>query len=296
MTSDRTVSGADERIRPVEDDRADWSDAHSFTVWDPASGLFLVARMAVLPNAPAATAGVLAWHGTRPDYAYGHALDEAPLADWDDLAVAGLRFQELEALETWEVNLDDGDNGLSLQWHGTSAAVAYDVPPAFGAGHYEQACRVTGEATLHGRTVKVDHGLGQREHTWGVRDLDALAATGGWCAVTGFLGTGDDFDERTFDVLDLGTGGGGGTGFVRDGAEDLRVIEVHRGADDAGGSDAMHLVLTVQGGRRFTVHGAGHGQAVVVPNGVRHSVHQRLMTFRTDDGPEGYGICEALRP
>lgn len=290
------VTGADERLRPVEDGRRDWSDAHTFTMWDPASGLFLLARVAVLPNAPVATAGVLAWLGTRPEYAYGHALDEAPLGDWDDLAVAGVRVQELESLRSWEVNLDDGDNGLSLQWHGTSEVVAYPVASAFGAGHYEQACRVVGQATLNGRTCKVERGVGQRDHSWGVRDVAALAADGGWCAVTGFVGTGDDVDERTFDVLDLGALGG--HGFVHDGGVDLRVTAVERTLDaDADGTpQRADLVLTVEGGRRFTIVGSGHGQAVVVPGGEPHRIHQRLMTFRTDDGLEGYGICEVLAP
>ena len=293
-----TVTGADERIRPVEDPSPAWSDAVSFTAWDDRSGLFLLARLAVLPNRPGATAAVLAWVGGRPVYAYGHALDEVPLADWDDLAVAGLRGQELEALREWEVNLTDGDNGLSLHFDGFSGAVAYPrLPRTVAAGHYEQSCRVTGQVDVGGHQVKVD-GVGQRSHTWGVRDPAAVA---GWRALTGFLGpsgreVGAPATARTFHLWQVEGRDGTITahGYVHDGGEDLSVE-----AAEVSGDDPFRAEITGAGGRRFALRGTGHGADVPVrPAGAAEGdgvvLHQRLVRFESDDGLDGYGISELL--
>lgn len=279
------ITGADERIHPVEDPDARWSDAVSFSVWEPTAGLFLLARLAVLPNLPGATAGVLGWLGAKPVYAYGHAVDEAPLADWDDLAVAGLRVQELEALRSFEVNLADGGNGLSLRFDGVSGAVGYDrLPRTVAWGHYEQSCRVTGTVGLNGHDVRVD-GVGQRSHTWGVRDPAAVA---GWHVLSGVLGGVD----RAFAVWQVD--GLDGTrvvdGYVHDGGEDLRVI----GAE----LDDLAIELLVEGGRRFGLRGVHHGTDVPVrpagSSGGGEVLHQRLVRFESDDGLDGFGSSEVL--
>ena len=286
MSDDATITGEDERIRPVEDPSERWSDAVSFSAWDDRAGLFVLVRLAVLPNQPGATAAVLAWVGAKPVYAYGHALDEVPLADWDDLAVAGLRCQELEPLRSWEVNLGDGGNGFSLRWDGFSGVIDYGptLPRAVAWGHYEQSCRVSGQLDLNGHAVRVD-GVGQRSHTWGVRDPGAVA---GWHAVGGFLG------DRAFHVWEVSGRDGATTvsGYVHDGGEDLRVVGLERRGEDS-------FALTVDGGRRFEVRGTPHGADVPVrPAGASEDgsavLHQRLVRWETDDGLDGYGISELL--
>lgn len=296
MTNRTEITGADERIHPVEDPSPRWSDAVAFSAWDDASGLFLIARAAVLPNQPGATAAVLGWIGARPVYAYAHALDEVPLADWDDLAVAALRVQELEALRSWEVNLEDGDNGVSLRFDGFSAPAAYDLPVAVAWGHYEQSCHVTGQAVLNGHPVRVD-GAGQRSHTWGVRDPDAV---GSWRTTTAFLGAssrekGTPATARAVHLWEVTTGDGASSvhGSVHDGGEDLPVTAVE--TTDAGGS----VEITVDGGRRFVLRGTPHGADVPVrPAGAGEGstavLHQQLVRWQTDDGLDGYGIVEAL--
>ena len=287
------VTGADERIQPVEDDSADWIDAHTFLAWEPSDGLLLVIRLAVLPNVPAATAGVVAWLAAKPAYSYGHALDEAPLGDWDDLAIAALHVEELEPLATWELNLDDGDNGLSLRWEALGEPVRYTTPVAFATGHYEQSCRVEGQVSLHGRTTRVD-AVGQREHTWGARDLAQLRD--GVHAVTGFLGSGDRLDDRTIDLLDLGVEGGA-HGFVRDGGRCERIGAVERTTAGDGAPERVELVSTLGTGRRFTTTGTAHGVAITVAASPGGGVtHLQPMRFRSDDGLDGYGLYELVRP
>jgi len=299
MTNRPEITGTDERIRPVEDPSPRWSDAVAFSAWDDASGLFVVVRAAVLPNQPGATAAVLGWVGARPVYAYAHALDEAPLADWDDLSVAGVRVQELEALRSWEVNVGEegGGNGLSLRWDAFSAPMSYALPRAVAWGHYEQSCRVTGQADLNGHLVRVD-GAGQRSHTWGVRDPDAVR---GWRAVTAFLGTssrekGTAATDQAVHVWEITEHDGPPSvhGYVHDGGEDLPVVAM---APTAG--EASSLEVTVEGGRRFVLRGTPHGADVPVrPAGAGEGsgavLHQQLVRWASDDGLDGYGIVETL--
>jgi len=300
MTNRTTITGADERIRPVEDPSPRWSDAVTFSAWDDASGLFVLVRAAVLPNQPGATAAVLGWVGARPVHAYAHALDEAPLADWDDLAVAGLRVQELEALRSWEVNLGEGDgqSGLSLKWEAFSSPIAYDLPRAVAWGHYEQSCRVTGQADLGGHVVRVD-GAGQRSHTWGVRDPEAVA---GWRTITALLGAssrekGAPTTDRAVHLWEVTDRDGATTvhGYVHDGGEDLVIAE----AQGSTSGEALELEVTVDGGRRFSLRGTPHGADVPVrPAGAGEGstavLHQQLIRWEADDGLDGYGIVETL--
>lgn len=298
MTNRITIPGADERIHPVEDDSPRWSDAVAFSAWDDGSGLFVVVRVAVLPNQPGATAAVLGWVGARPVYAYAHAVDEVPLADWDDLAVAGVRVQELEPLRSWEVNLGDGDNGFSLRWDGFNEPAAYpELPRSVARGHYEQACRVTGQVGLNGHLVRVD-GAGQRSHTWGVRDPDAVQ---GWRTVSAFLGPssrpkGAAATARAVQLWEVTDADGAVSvhGNVHDGGEDLIVTGVVEPSPGA-----LHLKVTVEGGRRFELRGTPHGADVPVrPAGAAEGsaavLHQQLVRWESDDGLDGYGIVEVL--
>ena len=67
-----TVTGADERIHPVEDTSEHWSDSLYFNLWDEASGLFLLTRMASLPNQPGAGFHVVQHGGTGSVSGYVH--------------------------------------------------------------------------------------------------------------------------------------------------------------------------------------------------------------------------------
>lgn len=296
------VTGADERIHRVEDPSEHWSDSLYFNAWDEASGLFLLTRMAVLPNKPGATAGLIAWQHGAPFSGYGHNLDDVPLADWDDMTIGGLRYRELEPLQSWEVTLDHGDNRAYLRWDGFTGVVDYAdnaqrLPRAVAWGHYEQTCRVTGEVTLAGRTIEVD-GVGQRDHSWGFRHWAGLRE---WHWVTGFLGGGPgERTERSFNLFHVMQQDGTVTvnGFVHDGGADHLIVGAERTTqeDEERQPVGYELVLTVDGGRRFTIHGDGDGTEVPVRPAPEQGtiVHERLMRLRTDDGLEGAGIYELL--
>ncbi len=71
MTATAPITDDDERLHPVEDPSAHWSDSLYFNAWDPASSSFLMTRIAVQANAGRVTAGMLVWRDGMPVYAYG---------------------------------------------------------------------------------------------------------------------------------------------------------------------------------------------------------------------------------
>ncbi|HVM09224.1 MAG TPA: hypothetical protein VM345_12220 [Acidimicrobiales bacterium] len=297
------VTGADERIHPVEDPSAHWSDSLYFNLWDPSSRLFLLTRMAILPNKPGATAGVLAWIDGTPFAGYGHNLDDVPLADWDDMGIGALRYHELSPLESWEITLDDGDDRMYLRWDGFTGVVDYadnaqPLPKAVAWGHYEQTCAVAGSITLQGRSIEV-RGVGQRDHSWGYRDWAGLQE---WHWITGFVrdaGGADSAPWRSFNLFHVIQPDGSVTvnGFVHDAGTDHLIVAVERTTDetDTRSPERYELALTVEGGRTFTFFGDAEGLEVPVrPHEGGTIVHERLTRITTDDGLVGMGIYELL--
>jgi hypothetical protein len=284
----------DEKIHPVEDPSRHWSDSLYFNAWDPASRVFLMTRMAVLPNRPAATAGVLAWIGELPGYGFGHDLDHMPEGDWDNMQIGGLTYRMERPLQTWAVHLTDGETRCDLTWDGFSGVFHYHdntqpLPKAVAWGHYEQSCTVRGEVVLNGRTIPFD-GVGQRDHSWGFRNWAGLAE---WHWITGLFGT-----ERSFNLFHVVQYDGTVTanGFVHDRGEDLPIIAVERDVQQEFGRnpETCELRLTVEGGQKFCITGKRAAMGVPVEPGDEGTVvHEVPMAFASD-GLEGLGIYEYL--
>ncbi len=74
--------------------------------------------------------------------------------------------------------------GLDLDWDTDGAAYAY--PP--GTTRYEVPCRVHGEVLVGEESIALD-AIGQRDHSWGVRDWWTL----GWTWTAGWLDDGTRF-------------------------------------------------------------------------------------------------------
>jgi hypothetical protein len=74
--------------------------------------------------------------------------------------------------------------GLDLDWDTDGSAYVY--PP--GTTRYEVPCRVHGQALVGDESVEVD-AIGQRDHSWGVRDWWTL----GWTWTAGWLEDGTRF-------------------------------------------------------------------------------------------------------
>jgi hypothetical protein len=83
--------------------------------------------------------------------------------------------------------------GLDLEWDTDGAAYAY--PP--GTTRYEVPCRVHGEILVGDESIALD-AIGQRDHSWGVRDWWSL----GWTWTAGWLDDGTRFHGTAVRVGD----------------------------------------------------------------------------------------------
>lgn len=295
------ITDADERLHPVEDPSAHWSDSLYFNAWDPGTDTFLMTRIAVLANAGRVTAGMVVWRNGLPAYAFSHDLDEIPPTDWDVMAVGGLTYRMVASGQTWAVQLDDGDRQAHLEWHGLGPTVSYDahpsgpLPRAVAWGHYEQTCRVRGDLVVGGERIRFD-GFGQRDHSWGFRHWAGLHQ---WHWVTGYF-----LDGRGFNLFEVHCHDGTVTtnGFVQ-GAEGTRYIhhaarELHRGDD--GGAERYDLALTLGDGEVLTVTAERAAMSIPVrpaedqPVVVHESPMRLRVTGPDGTSTEGYGIYEHL--
>ncbi len=290
------ITDADERLHPVEDPSAHWSDSLYFNAWDPSSDTFLMTRIAVLANAGRVTAGMIVWRGGAPVYGYGRDLGELPAADWDVMAVEDLTYRMLSSGQTWAVQLSDGEHQAHLEWAGLGPAVSYDahpggaLPRAVAWGHYEQTCRVTGDLVVGGERVRFD-GFGQRDHSWGFRHWAGLHQ---WHWVTGFL-----VDGRGFNLFEVQSHSDVTTvnGFVQtaDGSE--YVVGATRDAvrSDDGGMERYRLTLRLAGGEELAVTGERAGLSIPVrpADDQPVTVHETPMRLEAG-GVAGYGIYEHL--
>lgn len=289
-----TVSDDDERLHPVEHPSEHWSDSLYFNAWDPATGTFLMTRMAVLGNAKTASSGLVVWLDGVPAYGYGHQLDELPPTDWDVMAIGGLAYRMLAANQRWGISLDDGDNRAWLEWDGFSGAYDYadNVVPfnrAWAWGHYEQSCRVRGDLHVGGRTIAFD-GFGQRDHSWGFRDWGGLQE---WHWVTGFFG-----DDLAFNLMHIVAPDGTATvnGFVHRGGEDLGVVSAQRRTAENGdrSPQSYDMALTLDDGSTVDIAGeAAAAEVPVRPSAGETVVHEVPMRLRCGER-EGFGIYELL--
>ena len=290
------IDDAAERLHPVEDPSAHWSDSLYFNAWDPATDTFVMTRIAVLANARQVTAGMVVWHQGAVVYAYGRELADLPVTDWDVMQVDGLTYRMLESRQAWAVQLGDGEAQAHLEWRGTSPAVSYEghpagaLPRAVAWGHYEQTCAVTGDLVVAGQRIRFD-GLGQRDHSWGFRHWAGLQQ---WHWVTGFLDDGRAYN--LFEVLsheDVLTV----NGYVQHGDRTDYVASAERTLErgEDGGADRFRLRLRTTDGTELEVTGERAGGSIPVRPAQDQTVvvHETPVRLRSE-GAVGYGIYEHL--
>jgi hypothetical protein len=198
------LDAADERHHPPGPE-AWWNESwyFDFATTDGALGGYV--RIGLYPNQPACWYwACLVGQGRPLVVVVDHAVDLPPQGTLE------LRAEGLWADHTVEVPFDHmtlgceafalaldaaaemygeprGDRvpfGLELDWDTDGAAYAY--PP--GTTRYEVPCRVHGEVLVGDESIAVD-AIGQRDHSWGVRDWWTL----GWTWTAGWLDDGTRF-------------------------------------------------------------------------------------------------------
>ena len=164
---------------------AGFSDAVTVAFGDARADLYGIARLGLADNGASGLA--ILFHGGEPVAVKAEGGVEAgePVS-WDEVSAAGLDTEVVEPLRAWRLQFASDEASFDLDLRALGAVAELDpgdpVAQTGGMTGFEQACHVTGTATVGGRRVDVD-ALGQRGHSWGAPDWDriALARTvGAW--------------------------------------------------------------------------------------------------------------------
>jgi len=180
-----TVTVADDAPRPAAGDGS--SDAVTFAFGDERADVYGVARLGLADSGASGLAVVFHRGGPVAVRAEG-GVDAGDRATWNDVSAAGIETEVVEPLRAWRLRFASDEAALDLDLRAVGAVAElpaeHAVARAGGMTGFEQACRVTGTATVGGRRLSVD-GRGQRGHSWGRPDWDriSLARTvGAWLA------------------------------------------------------------------------------------------------------------------
>jgi hypothetical protein len=153
------------------------SDAVTVAFGDERAGLFGVTRLGLAEGGASGLA--ILFHGGEPVAVKAEGGVEAgEPASWDAVSAAGLDTEVVEPLRAWRLHFAADEASFDLELAAVGAIAELDaehpVARAGGMAGFDQACRVTGTATVGGRRVAVD-GLGQRGRSWGSPDWERIA-------------------------------------------------------------------------------------------------------------------------
>ncbi|HVP01082.1 MAG TPA: hypothetical protein VMT10_00825 [Solirubrobacteraceae bacterium] len=220
---------ADERFHaPGAEEQ--WSDSLYFGGGDAASGLAFYTRIGARPNEGRIEAALGIWlpphlPGNPPRFLLAFARVPAPSSLPNAPIAAGpVTYTCADPFERWTITIDGAarlfaraeDLGAHPEAHqdvavaGELAFSAWTAPFAFGSGlteevarrHYEQPGALTGALRVGDERFTID-GAGMRDHSWGVRD---------WQAVPYWRWMGVLLDADNFLLVnDVGLAGGGET-------------------------------------------------------------------------------------
>jgi hypothetical protein len=207
---------------------------------------------------------------------------EAPLEHWS------------LGLEAFAVALDDpadaygsmwGDRvpfGFDLEWETNGFVFRY--PP--GLDRYEVPCRVHGEVLVGNQRIEID-ALGQRDHSWGVRDWWAR----GWCWTAFRLEDASAYHAVVPEDSPFSIGYIQVAGAEPEGVADAAVAPVP-GAE--GIPSAASLVI---GSTDFTVDPIAWAPVLLAgPDGQLARFPRGMARFQRDDGTPGVGWIEFNQP
>ena len=163
-----TVTPDLEDPRPAGPDG--FSDAVTFSFGDPEADVYTVARVGLSGEASASGLG-LVFSGGAPVAVQADGVVDVTERAWSAIDAAGLATTIERPLEAWTLSFASDAVTFDLQVEAQSAA---GEMADGGMEGYEQLCRFTGDATVGGRRATIDC-LGQRGHSWGAPDWDAMA-------------------------------------------------------------------------------------------------------------------------
>jgi hypothetical protein len=195
-----------------------FSDAVTFSFGHPEADLYAVARLGLSGATGASGLGIV-FSGGEPVTVQADAAVDVTDRAWASIDAAGLATTVERPLEAWTLSFASDAATLDLK---VEAASAPGEMADGGMEGYEQLCRFTGDATVGGRRVTVDC-LGQRGHSWGTADWEAMSL-----ARTLGVWIGDDLGVSLLAIRPAGTDRHdveSVAAYVYDGGEPIRVAD-----------------------------------------------------------------------
>jgi hypothetical protein len=164
------------------------------------------------------------------------------------------------------------------------------LPVMSGAQHYEHAGRVEGTIRVDGETHSLC-GFGQRDHSWGVRDM-RVPDKWRWFSCQ----FGDKFCFNATEVKLLALRASGGHVYHEGRSEPLEDWTLEADMDDEGRwAKRLTLNLTTHSGKRFRVEGTATANIPVIVNtgGYAAMVNESRARYEWE-GMTAHGISEFM--
>jgi hypothetical protein len=286
----------------------EWNESFYFNFYDREQDICAFMRIGLKPNMNERSMFCFLM---MPDGSLVGIKDQEGMGE-GSLFVRSLRFEKVEAEKKWKLSF----NGSMARMHGSSKepvavlfALEFDtlnntfdyrecvsgenerISQKVASEHLEQYGRATGTLMVGGETFEVN-GLGERDHSWGVRDWNAPKM---WIWLTA------EFDEQVaFNLTKLFIEEAEvSAGFVHEGGRNIPLIKatVNATVDADGRPRALDLIMGDKDGNEYRAS-AEVLKAAQMPfpsrDGKTISVMHETLAEYTYRGMKGYGIAEFL--
>jgi hypothetical protein len=310
---------------PVEGDTA-WSESYYFNAYDPGTNSGFFTRIGVRPNEGTMDVGLSLWLPGGDLAEYRHVTEQHEAVD-TVLEVGAVRYEMLEALESWRITAEADvparpcrggapanrtvHVALDVRFDAVTPAIGTDGQPRAGAGpqsaeaaaaagtvgkgHLEQAGRWSGWLEVDGERHEWVGAHGNRDRSWGPRRWGGPKMWR-WFSIN----IGEDVH---FGGIRLGTGAGDlHRGWVWDGERE-RATSIAEWrvrtelADDAVTHRVVHLDVVDKRDQIYHLRGDVLRVADIGRAGgtmVNEGLARWTLSDATGDDRTGYGICEYL--
>jgi hypothetical protein len=294
-------------LHPAGKDR-EWNESLYFNLYDGENDLCMFMRIGLKPNMDERSAFCFIM---MPDGSLVGMKDQEPQAD-GGLDVRSLRFERVEAEKRWRLTFD-GRMARMAGPRPEPVPVSFDLEfeslnPMFdyrecvdaeserlsqrvASEHLEQFGRATGSLKVGEQGFEIS-GLGERDHSWGVRDWNAPKM---WIWLTAEFST-----DLAFNVTKLYVEGGDvSAGFVFRDGRNLPVVkaDIETVLDADGTPRSLTIKLQDKyGGKHHATAEVLREALMPFPSRDGKSIsimHETLAEYRFA-GKKGYGIAEYL--
>jgi hypothetical protein len=209
---------------------------------------------------------------------------EEPLARWSLASEAfGLAVDDPRELYADEPRGDRVPFGFELEWESVADPFRYTV-----TDRYEIPCRVQGEVLVGDETIELD-AVGQRDHSWGVRDWWQFGWV--WSAFHASDGTQFFGNEVTLDPDHIFR-----TGYVQGGSTPARVLDDFTPTFTPQPDGLVDGISWASGGVRADLDLLGWAPVLLVDGDRRSHFARGMARAQLDDGRSAVGWIEFNQP